>query len=275
MHAEDEALHIQRMEVGSFSQGRDGLIHRKVIPFAIIVQPTHGWYEVAGPRQTARVNAGEICVVAADTPVAFAHHQLEGAMCARWLHVQATWRDLIDPVALFRTPACIRGPGAKRIGGLLGELLAADAATTLPGRLRRIALAYHVLAEALSRLPADPEADRVMAAASRLGPLLRWMRENLHRAIEVGHLARVARVSRSRLHALFAEHLRHTPMGMLMELRLAQAARLLLTTDDPLAVIAEATGFGDAFHFSRRFARRYGASPRRYRREQGLKLGME
>ena len=49
--------------------------------------------------------------------------------------------------------------------------------------------------------------------------------------------------------------------------RISKAKNLLRLTDEPLAVIAEETGFYDACHFSRTFKRITGASPFKFRRE--------
>ena len=49
--------------------------------------------------------------------------------------------------------------------------------------------------------------------------------------------------------------------------RLAYAAQLLLSTDHSVERLAERLGFTDASHLHRSFARIYGCTPARYRRE--------
>ncbi len=57
-------------------------------------------------------------------------------------------------------------------------------------------------------------------------------------------------------------------MQWLKELRLAAAARRLLTSQERVVQVAEAVGFANAFHFSREFSHRYGVAPSAYRDQQ-------
>ncbi|MEK8213199.1 MULTISPECIES: helix-turn-helix domain-containing protein [unclassified Paenibacillus] len=57
-----------------------------------------------------------------------------------------------------------------------------------------------------------------------------------------------------------------TPMEYLTDYRLEQAKLLLLKTEIPISGIAERTGFESAAYFSRRFARKVGISPLRFRK---------
>ena len=57
----------------------------------------------------------------------------------------------------------------------------------------------------------------------------------------------------------------------LRQLRLELAARLLTTTDLPVAAIAQQCGFFDQSHLTNSFRRHLGAPPSRYRRD--LRIG--
>ncbi|ASA20886.1 helix-turn-helix transcriptional regulator [Paenibacillus donghaensis] len=57
-----------------------------------------------------------------------------------------------------------------------------------------------------------------------------------------------------------------TPLEYLTDYRLEQAKLLLLKTETPIAAIAEQTGFESTAYFSRRFTRKTGISPLRYRK---------
>nr|MBA3687076.1 helix-turn-helix transcriptional regulator [Planctomycetota bacterium] len=78
-------------------------------------------------------------------------------------------------------------------------------------------------------------------------------------------LARRAGLAPSRFHQLFAQQVGHTPMRFQEECRMDRARRLLLSGELPVAAIAEACGYGDAFHFSARFHKVVGCSPSAYR----------
>jgi AraC-like DNA-binding protein len=261
------SLGAARLEIGS-GEMRDGFVHRKIVPFAIVVQPTRGHYVVSGTEGSARVGSGEVALVAAHIPVAFSHHADRGsAMAARWLHIQATLDGALDPCALKRTPCSIAGEPARRIGALLDELhgISGDGAAE---RFAQLGLSCRILALALAAAPDHPRARELAAATARLAPIMRWIEAHLHRPLDIHALARAAGLSRSRLHALFQQRLGRSPMAQVKELRLQAAARRLLISADRVGEVAEATGFANAFHFSREFARRYGMPPREYRDAQ-------
>jgi AraC family transcriptional regulator len=60
-----------------------------------------------------------------------------------------------------------------------------------------------------------------------------------------------------------------TPAHFATEVRIQQAARLLLDTGAPLKQIAEACGFANASHFCKAFRRFQHLSPATYRRVMG------
>jgi AraC-like DNA-binding protein len=103
--------------------------------------------------------------------------------------------------------------------------------------------------------------------------------EGVHRAIEhvrnlwrhalqpvtVEELASAASVSRGHLSRLFREHVGVGPVAAFERLRLARAATLLARTSLTVKTVADACGFANQYHFSRRFKDAYGIPPRTYR----------
>ncbi len=259
-----DSLRLTRVE-GNSNTWQGGYVHRKCIPFAILVQPLSGSYIVSAERRRVIVATGECVLIAADRPVEFDHRAAaDGGFAARWLHLQAVVADAIDPCALILTPQRITGARAGRIGNLIESLLARTGSAPADG-FTRLGLAALALGEALTDATAHPQANELLATATRFAPLNTWLRANLHRPLGIEEIAAEAGVSRSRLHALTSEHLRRTPMAWVKELRLSAAARQLLTTDATVAAVAESCGFANPFHFSREFVRRYRMPPSRYR----------
>jgi AraC-like DNA-binding protein len=62
-------------------------------------------------------------------------------------------------------------------------------------------------------------------------------------------------------------HFGTTTTGLVNDLRLEHAARLLSLTDQPIVDVAHASGFDHLSYFYRRFTTRYGRTPRRYRQQ--------
>jgi AraC family transcriptional regulator of arabinose operon len=99
---------------------------------------------------------------------------------------------------------------------------------------------------------------RIVAALERIG-------QDLEAAHSVGSLARQANLSPSRFAHLFRQQVGVSPMRMLLELRLQEAALRLVHSEDPVAVIAADVGLTSGFDLSRRFKRHFGVSPRAFR----------
>jgi AraC family transcriptional regulator of arabinose operon len=76
--------------------------------------------------------------------------------------------------------------------------------------------------------------------------------------------ARVA-LSPSRLAHLFKTQTGASIFGMLLQMRLEQATRLLAHTTRSIGEVSAALGFASPYYFSRQFRRRYGTSPTNYR----------
>ncbi|MBA3708978.1 MAG: helix-turn-helix transcriptional regulator [Planctomycetes bacterium] len=107
--------------------------------------------------------------------------------------------------------------------------------------------------------PLHPLIEQVVAHVQR-----RWAKGRLEQ-ISLDELAEAAGVSRAHLARIFRAHLGATPVESMRILRLDRAAALLVRTNLAINVIAEQTGFENAFHFSRVFRQQYGHSPRAMR----------
>jgi AraC family transcriptional activator of mtrCDE len=81
----------------------------------------------------------------------------------------------------------------------------------------------------------------------------------------VQSLAQSAAMSRSAFMSRFTAVVGRTPMAMLRDLRLRQAAVDLTTTATPIDVIAHKAGYESRSSFARRFAKVYGKDPTEYR----------
>jgi len=116
-------------------------------------------------------------------------------------------------------------------------------------------------------LPAAPQAG-LPACVDRA---LDWMRARItNEALErfsLVDVARAARVDRAHLCRAFRSHLDVTPMQCARLMRLDRAIARLEGSDDAIKEIAESTGFGNTFHFSRCFSAAFRISPTRYRED--------
>ena len=101
---------------------------------------------------------------------------------------------------------------------------------------------------------------RVQQAVAYIG---RHVNQNLRAAV----MARHVHLSPSRLAHLFQQQMGQSPKQFHDRCRIHEACELLRHTGLPVKEIASELGYANAYHFSRRFRRWVGQSPRAYRQQ--------
>lgn len=90
-----------------------------------------------------------------------------------------------------------------------------------------------------------------------------YLDEHLSEIITLPALAQHLRVSVSTLSHRYGRETGESPMSRLIRMRI-NLAKALITKGQPLKIVAESTGFSDAFHLSKTFKRIEGLSPKAY-----------
>lgn len=126
------------------------------------------------------------------------------------------------------------------------------------------------LAGIILTLLAEPEKARVgghvaQVNQARVEAVVAHMQANLAKPVTQAALERVARLSSSRLQALFREITGYPPLDYLRRLRVEEARRLLADPALSVKEVAARTGFRDTSHFSKVFRRVDGLSPAHFR----------
>ena len=86
-------------------------------------------------------------------------------------------------------------------------------------------------------------------------------------AVTMEQIARAANISRSEALRCFRTLAGQTPVEYLLNHRLRQAQRLLISTEKTITEIAQASGFESVAYFDRVFRRAFGCTPRQLRRK--------
>jgi AraC family transcriptional regulator len=137
----------------------------------------------------------------------------------------------------------------------------------------------HTLAQRTdARLPARRHA-RERLPAHTVRRLRDYVESCLADDLAVTMLANVAALSPAHFARAFAATIGMTPFDYVMTRRLARARELLERTDRPAVAIALAVGFKTPSHFTSRFRREFGVTPREIRpdsrrRDERLDLGL-
>jgi AraC family transcriptional regulator len=101
----------------------------------------------------------------------------------------------------------------------------------------------------------------------RLQRVLRYINDHLGEALPNAELAGVAGVSEPHFRRIFLEGVGMAPHKYVQARRLAQARKLLATSELPIPVIAEECGFYNQSHLTKRFRSVHATTPAAYRRQ--------
>ena len=92
-----------------------------------------------------------------------------------------------------------------------------------------------------------------------------FISEHYAQNITVEDIAKSCRLDRSYFGKIFKNVIGQSPQEFLVHYRMAKAAEILTTSDDPISDVGVAVGYPNALHFSRAFKRIYQMAPREYR----------
>jgi AraC-like DNA-binding protein len=260
-------IRLEFIRMGERTLISDKLTRTRTLPETIVAQCLQGQYEIRTQDKTMLVNPGEVALIGSDVPFTNIHHlDKTEVMSSRWIHCRFTIFNDIDFSSLLDMPLKISGPQAEKTGALIGELLSIpDDSNSLLDSIRTNELAFkilYILCEVSKPKFADLEDIRY---SERLVPVFDYINDNLGVSISVKDLAKVANMSLSRFFPYFKSQMKQSPMDYVKKTRITQACRLLVTTEMPIARIAERVGFSNQFHFSRVFKEICGETPSIYR----------
>ena len=188
-------------------------------------------------------------------------------MCGK---IEATYAGTLGLFDRLDHPISVRlrrsDPLRQAFEAMLDEL----ASPTLGTRALADALLKQCLVLLVRRLARGEHEPAWLAGLvdSRLAGVVTAILENPAGDHSLRSLAERARMSRSGFALRFAVAFGTTPMEFVKRIRLRYAARLLRTTDLPIATIANRVGYASRTHFSRAFRAAYGTDPQSFRADR-------
>jgi len=120
----------------------------------------------------------------------------------------------------------------------------------------------------IGSLPPDQTGWLAGARDPIIGQALALMHKQPAHPWTIANLARRIGLSRTRLAERFREFLGESPMAYLAQWRLKLGAEILQSTDDSVAEVAAAVGYGSAAAFNRAFTREFDCPPAQFRRKR-------
>ena len=98
--------------------------------------------------------------------------------------------------------------------------------------------------------------------------ILKYIENNYMNKITIEDIAQEVGLSQSHFMKYFKNTMGTSFIEYLNEYRLTMASRLLLSSDSSVLAIAEEVGFENLSYFNRTFKKRFGQTPREYRKLQ-------
>ena len=120
--------------------------------------------------------------------------------------------------------------------------------------------------DAKSLTSAAPQQDAAGSETDkRITRVLRYLHQHYREDNELEKLSQVAGMSRSTLHRQFKVQTGMTVTDYISQLRIGNACALLINTDKPIALIADAVGYRNLANFNRQFKSQKKQTPRQFR----------
>ena len=217
-----------------------------------------GWCAVDGISH--RVNAGQVVVIRPGVPHSYGSDQ-DDPWTLWWMHLDgAELPELLGAGGAVGPAPVHTLSDLYRAVALLEEVVEQmERDVSQRSLFAATAAAWHFLAV----LAAGTEKE-----GSRSGTIERakaYLQSHLAERASVAELAAMARLSPSHFATLFRSQVGLPVLAYQTQLRMSRARELLDTTDLPVAEIAAAVGYPDAFYFSRQFRSVHGTTALRYR----------
>lgn len=245
-----------------------GVVHKKVLPFAMLLQARVGSYDLEFTNQILKLEKGGILFVPANTEIHFEHHDgPHFEMEAHWIYFRFSLHRVLDYLSFYDIPNLMPELAAEKLNIIFRKVEKWGGGTLPFEQLAEQHAQASSMLQTLISVSKRNEDRWLSMEHTRLYPVLQYIQKNLARELTIDSLARISGLSPSRFHTLFNQDFSCSPMQYVKTQRLEVAARLMVTGDHKLAMIAEQTGFNDAFHLSHAFKKQFEISPREYRKQ--------
>lgn len=111
-----------------------------------------------------------------------------------------------------------------------------------------------------------PHIQKKVAKLNRLQPVLSYIQNHYASDITLNELSKIANMSPYYFSRFFKSVMDCSPIDYIIRYRIQMSIRLLVNSDDTIAMISEQVGFSTCNYFDRAFKNQYDMSPSQYRK---------
>jgi len=101
-----------------------------------------------------------------------------------------------------------------------------------------------------------------------LKKVIAFMKNNLHKKIQISDLSQSCSCSSSNIYKLFKHNMDSAPQDFFIHLKMERARKYLTQSNLKVKEIGLKLGYDDPYYFSRIFTKHVGLSPANYRKEE-------
>jgi len=213
--------------------------------------------------QTLRMHAGEVLML--PTGSTYSYRPSGSRWDIAWAHLidSPGWNRLFDSVRLIH-----KAQWGNQVREIMKGYIEESGGRHFDSR-HALRLYVELLVSYLKReLGAAASEDQ--DARERLQALWGRVHKNLQHKWTVHEISGLSGLCKTSLFRLCDKIHKATPMEMIVMMRMELAAELLAFTNYTLVMVADETGYKNAFAFSKAFKRHTGISPNEYRRKRTL-----
>ncbi len=239
----------------------------RTLPWSVCVCPVDSVVKVEYENRVAYyVGAPDALITSRNVP-----HRLTVVEGIRpvsiWCHFRIDISHGLDLLQFYRIPDSFTGDCAREIRREVLALNAVYLENVSPDILfRRHYHGFNLVKQILTQSEPRTDVEQLITSYFRLSPALSLMRERIGSGeLMLGEAAAAVNLSPSRFSGLFRQTLGIAPLAYFNRLRIQKAQEMLLKTGLSVGEIAEELKFFDAYHFSHKFKRLTGVSPKEYR----------
>lgn len=144
-----------------------------------------------------------------------------------WFHGAYCVLGVINLLSLFQCPTIIKGSDAQRAYGICRKMIglqvdcSGDANFNVMTQEKKLGFEFLEVLLKLSRPKARLES--FLRYSERIQSVIEFIREQMHRPMELAELSKKAGVSQSRLHDIFQQSLGFSPMDFVKQQRLKKS----------------------------------------------------